>query len=60
MIYKYGLKSRGVSIGCQPNGFIYFQDTDKSETGYYGFVFYARQLSNEELKKYELTLIEVR
>lgn len=37
MLYKYGLKHRGVSIGIQPQGFIKYEDVDKKETGYWSY-----------------------
>ena len=57
MIYKYGMKHRGVSIGTQPSDFISFDDVNKKETGYWSFVYYNRKLSNDEISKYELTFI---
>lgn len=56
-LYKYGMRSRGYSIGCQPSGVVYFEDADKRETGYWSFIFYDRILTDEEVKKYELTPI---
>lgn len=53
MLYKYGMRLRGFSIGCQPmNGFVKRQDdtTDK----YYDILIYNRPLKNDELKAYEL------
>lgn len=34
MLYKYGLRTRGVSIGTQPSDFIKYEDVDKKTTGY--------------------------
>lgn len=58
MLYKYGLKYRGVSIGTQPKNFIKFEDVDKKETGYYSYVYYDRELTRDEIYNYELVFIE--
>lgn len=57
-IFKYGMRLRGIGIGCQPGGIKYWEDTDKTETGYWSYVYYDRQLTKEEVKKYELDFIE--
>ena len=49
MLYKYGLKHRGVSIGTQPTGFIKYEDVNKYETGFYSFIYYDRELTADEL-----------
>jgi len=59
MLYKYGLRLRGVSIGTQPKGFLYYEDSDKSTTGYWSFVYYKETLSEEDLKKYDMNFIEI-
>lgn len=52
-MYKYGMRLRGFSIGCQPmQGFIRRLD-DKSGK-YYDILVYDRKLSEEEIKNYEL------
>ncbi len=58
MLYKYGLKHRGVSIGTQPTGFIKYEDVNKYETGFYSFIYYDRELTADELNKYEIMFIE--
>ena len=58
MIYKYGMKHRGVGIGCQPSGFTHYEDVDKSKTGFWSFVYYNRELSEDEISKYELELLK--
>lgn len=55
---KYGMKLRGCSIGCQPKGFVKFEDTDKKVTGYYSILYYDRKLTKEEIKKYDLEEIK--
>lgn len=52
-IYKYGMRLRGFSPGCQPmNGII------KSETDplgkYWNILFYSRQLTDDEIKHYSM------
>lgn len=54
MPYKYGMKRRGYSIGCQPTGVIKFEDVDKKETGYYSIITYLRELTDKEIEEYEL------
>lgn len=56
-MYKYGMKLRGFSIGCQPSGVKYYEDTSKLETGYWSYIYYDRELTAEEIKKYELVFI---
>ena len=53
MMYYYGMRLRGFSIGCQPmQGFIERQD---DETGkYHDVLVYDRQLTKKELEDYEL------
>ena len=50
-MYKYTYKFRGLSIGCQPKGFIKWDHDlgDKFET-----IYYNRKLTAEEIKEYEL------
>ena len=58
MVYKYGLRLRGVSIGTQPQGFIAYEDSNKSKTGYWSFVFYDRKLTEDEIQKYDMDFID--
>ena len=54
-MYKYGMRLRGFSIGCQPmNGLIDWQDT---EGKYYSELTYSRKLTTEECEQYELDYI---
>ena len=57
-MFKYGMKSRGYSIGCQPEGVKKFEDTDKWKTGYWSYIYYEEPLEDEQLDKYELEYIE--
>lgn len=55
--YKYGMRLRGFSIGCQPrNGFIEREDDPTGR--YYDILTYDRQLTDKELEDYELDLID--
>ena len=55
MKYKYGMRLRGFSIGCQPmDGFIERQDDARGK--YHDILIYNRILTTEELKAYELTI----
>ena len=52
-LYKYGMKLRGFSIGCQPKqGFVERQDDNTGE--YYDIIVYDRKLTDEEITKFEL------
>lgn len=53
MEYKYGMRLRGFSIGCQPmKGFVRRED---DETGkYYDILIYNRPLTESEIYSYEL------
>lgn len=55
-MYKYGMRLRGFSIGCQPmKGFVERQD---DRTGWYhDILIYDRKLTDEELAAYELDYI---
>ena len=53
MIYAYGMRLRGFSIGCQPmNGFV--ERCDDLTGKYYDILVYDRKLSDQELCDYEL------
>ena len=62
MMNKYGMKSRGFSIGCQPmDGLIERQDAN-GLTGNNGRVFwdilvYDRELTDDEIRHYSLEKI---
>ena len=56
-MYKYYLTQRGIGPGCQPSGFVSFEDTDgELTTGKrcYGYVVYNAPLSEEQIRDYEL------
>ena len=51
--YRYGMRMRGFSIGCQPKaGLIRREDCDNGE--YYDIIVYDRPLSELEIRDYEL------
>lgn len=53
VVYRYGMRLRGFSIGCQPkDGFL---DREDDESGrYYDILVYDRELSDQEVEAYEL------
>jgi hypothetical protein len=55
-MYKYGMRLRGFSIGCQPMvGFLYREDDTSGK--YHDILVYERQLREQELEDYELDYI---
>lgn len=51
--FKYGMKARGFSPGCQPkNGFIKRLDDPKKE--YFDIIAYSRRLTDKEINDFEL------
>ena len=56
--YIYGMKMRPFGIGCQPmDGITGTMIVDKKTKGYYSVVYYDRELTEEEIEKYELVRI---
>lgn len=55
MAYRYGMRLRGYSIGCQPRGVIAREDDESGR--YYDILVYDRELSNQEVEAYELDFI---
>lgn len=54
-MYAYGMRLRGFSPGCQPGGVWERRD---DETGrYWDIIVYKRQLTEQELRDYELDYI---
>lgn len=54
--YKYGIRLRGFSIGCQPmKGFI--ERLDDRSGRYHDIVVYDRMLTGKEVMDYELDYI---
>ncbi len=55
--YKYGMRLRGFSPGCQPkNGLVRREDDMTGK--YYDVIVYSRKLTNKELHDYELDEIK--
>lgn len=50
-MYKYGMRLRPVGMGCQPKGFVKF---DESDDRYWNVLYYNRELSQDEVNNYEL------
>ena len=55
-MFKYGMRLRGFSMGCQPmNGLDHAEDGGYVGTRrYHSFLFYRRELTEKELYDYEL------
>lgn len=57
MKYKYGMRARGFSIGCQPmDGF--YKRLDSSDNRWFDILVYTRELTEQEVKDYQLDKIE--
>lgn len=54
ILFKYGMRLRGFSLGSQPKDHVKWQDVEKIETGYWSYVWYERRLSDKELYQYNL------
>lgn len=55
--FKYGMRLRGFSPGCQPRGVIKREDDFTGR--YYDILVYDRELTEKELSDYELDRLEV-
>lgn len=56
MVYVYGMRARGYSLGCQPReGFL--ERLDDVSDSYYDILVYERHLSAAELRDYELDFL---
>ena len=59
LVYKYGMRLRGCSIGTQPNdGFIEREDDPLGE--YWDVIVYNRPLTEKEIKGYDLDYLGAR
>lgn len=58
-MYKYGYRLRPPSPGAQPKGHIGFWDFGCKRGEHWGYVYYDRELSPEEVCAYDLDLLEV-
>jgi hypothetical protein len=55
--YRYGMRLRGFSPGCQPkDGFVKREDDKKGK--YHDVLIYNRKLSEKEMVDYELDYLE--
>lgn len=50
--YRYGMRHRGYSPGCQPKGVLRREDDTNGK--YHDIIVYDRQLSAEDVRNYEL------
>ena len=55
-VYKYGMRLRGFSPGCQPSDGLQGREDDP-EGKYHDVIIYSRPLSSEERRDYELDYI---
>lgn len=56
-LYRYGMRLRGFSIGCQPMKDFY--DRLDDETGrYHDILLYTRELTDAEVADYELDRLD--
>ena len=54
--YRYGMKNRGFSIGCQPMKGLRDVESDPTDR-YYDILGYDRQLEPREMEDYELVFL---
>jgi len=54
--YHYMMKERPFSIGCQPkSGLIRYEENKTPNRNYYGIVVYDKELTEDQIRRYELT-----
>ena len=55
-LYKYGMRLRGFSIGCQPmkNFWERQDDNGNYDRRYHDILLYTEKLADEDLRNYEL------
>lgn len=56
VLYKYGMRARGFSIGCQSGKGLQCMEYDKTGK-YYSVIAYDRLLTEKEISDYELDYI---
>lgn len=54
MTHKYQMLYRPFGINCQPTGAVYYTDANRVRDGYHGIVEYDRELTPEEISRFEL------
>ena len=52
-MYRYGMRVRGFSIGCQPMEGLNHREDDTTGK-YFDILVYDRELSDEEVRHYQL------
>ncbi len=58
MEYKYGMRLRGFSVGCQPmDGFLRREDDPTGQ--YHDILYYDRELTREEQQQYSLDRLRI-
>ena len=58
IIYRYGMRIRGFSIGCQPKqGF--WEREDDTTGQYWDIISYTRELTEKEVREYELDFLGI-
>lgn len=57
MKYKYGMRARGFSIGCQPMDGLY-ERLDSNDKRWYDILVYTRELTEQEIRDYQLDYID--
>lgn len=55
--YWYGMRLRPCGPGCQPKGFLDWQEADKWRDGYWSYVCYSRPLSQKDMTDYDLDYV---
>ena len=55
--YRYGMRLRGFSPGCQPMSGLIEYEPDRSDK-YYDILIYGRKLTDQEISDYELEEIK--
>ena len=59
LVYKYGMRLRGCSIGAQPkDGFLEREDDPLNE--YHDVIIYSRPLTKDEMLAYDLDYLGTR
>ena len=56
MEFRYGMRLRGFSPGCQPKGVIHREDDPNGK--YWDIIVYNRELSEKEMRDYELDKLD--
>lgn len=58
-LWSYGMRLRGFAPFCQPSkGLVSHRDADKATEGFWSILTYDRELTDSEIREYELTPLE--